>query len=83
MMRLNVAGLIRRGAEVLPVEFEDKTGRLIYACHLRPGSEPQPDYRYDVHQSGVCWKPLADLPALETVSFFAERLLVAIHRGIP
>jgi len=72
--------------EYIPVPGQYRYGNkhkvcLIYECTLRPGNEPQANYRHDTNQTGVRWKPLADLATLETVAYFGERLLAVLETG--
>jgi 8-oxo-dGTP pyrophosphatase MutT (NUDIX family) len=54
---------------------------LIFAATLRAGSVPHFTATPDAHQTGVCWKPLADLATLETVSFFGAHVLAALRQN--
>jgi 8-oxo-dGTP diphosphatase len=71
--------------EYIPVRGEYRYGLkhkigLIYECTLRPGNEPRPNYRHDTDQTGVRWKPLAELATLETVAYFGEKLLAVVQQ---
>lgn len=70
--------------EYIPVPGEYRYGLkhkvgLIYECTLRPGQEPRAGYRHDANQTGLRWRPLADLATLETVMYFGDKLLAVVQ----
>jgi 8-oxo-dGTP pyrophosphatase MutT (NUDIX family) len=79
-----VIGSLLMAWEYVPARHDNRYGTrhkvgLIYEAVLQPDQEPDPNHRYDDHQTGVRWLPLEQLLTAETINYFGSELLTALH----
>lgn len=68
--------------EYVPAQHDNRYGTqqkvgLIYEATTL--EEPDPNHRYDDHQTGVRWLPLEQVLTVETLNYFGRDLLTALH----